>query len=147
MNTRSLLITSLIGGLVTTALCNIPVLNLVNCLLCAGFWAGALLAVWLYRRSHGPLTLVQGALLGAVTGVWAGLIGFALSFFNLAGAGGLVDSVRGLVPPEALTDVEKILSGPTAILFNLMGVFTNIVLGTLGGVLGALIFKPRARAG
>ena len=42
MNIVSLLIASLIGAVVTTALSNVPYLNLVNCLLCAGFWVGAI---------------------------------------------------------------------------------------------------------
>ena len=42
MNIVSLLIASLIGAVATTALSNVPYLNLVNCLLCAGFWVGAI---------------------------------------------------------------------------------------------------------
>jgi tellurite resistance protein TehA-like permease len=59
MNIVSLLIASLISAVVTTALSNIPYLNLINCLLCAGFWAGAILAAWVYKRLTGSLTLRQ----------------------------------------------------------------------------------------
>lgn len=38
MNTKNLLLAGLIGGLISTALSNIPIINFVNCLLCAGFW-------------------------------------------------------------------------------------------------------------
>ena len=68
MNIVSLLIASLIGAVATTALSNVPYLNLVNCLLCAGFWTGAILATWVYKRMTGSLTLRQSIVVGSLTG-------------------------------------------------------------------------------
>ena len=50
MNTKQLLTASLVGGLVSLVLANAPFVNLINLLLCAGFWIGPIVAVWLYRR-------------------------------------------------------------------------------------------------
>jgi len=36
MNNRALLLAGVVGGLVMVVLSNVPVLNLINCLLCAG---------------------------------------------------------------------------------------------------------------
>jgi hypothetical protein len=143
MNTKNLLIAGLIGGLVCTALSNIPVLNLVNCLLCVGFWGGAILAAWLYKRFTGSLTLGQGVLAGTVAGVCAGLLGFLLSFFGLAGASGLMATYSQFLPPDALTGAKANLVGPMAVLFNLVGVIVNVVFGVIGGLIGGAIFKSR----
>jgi hypothetical protein len=144
MNTKNLLIASLVGGLVSTVLSNVPILNLVNCLLCAGFWGGAILAVWLYKRLAGSVTLGQGTAVGTLAGVWAGAIGFALSLVGLAGAEALMNSYAQFLPAEA--GMEPALAGPMSVLFNLMGVLTNIAFGAIGGLIGGAIFKTRTAA-
>ncbi len=63
MNTKNILITGLIGAVITLVLTNIPFINLVNCLICAGFWVGPLFATWLYKRMSGS-TQHQGRCLG-----------------------------------------------------------------------------------
>jgi hypothetical protein len=78
MNTRSLWLSALIAGAVIGFLGNLPLLNLVNCLLCIWAWAGGALAVLLYRRFDptGPgLTAGQGAGLGALSGLFGALVG------------------------------------------------------------------------
>ncbi len=78
MNTRSFILSALIAGLVTGLLGNLPVINLVNCILCLWVWAGGILAVFLYRRfqaGEGGLTTAQGAGLGAVTGLVGAFLG------------------------------------------------------------------------
>ena len=82
MNTKNLIIASLIGGLISIILSNVPIINLVNCLLCAGFWLGPLFAVWFYKRQTGTVTLGQGAAIGALAGVWAGVFGLYPGHFQ-----------------------------------------------------------------
>jgi hypothetical protein len=144
MNTKNLLISSLVGGLVITVLANVPILNFVNCLLCAGFWGGAVLAVWLYRRQSGSMTLGQAVGVGALSGLFAGVIGFLLSFTGLTGAQALLDSYAQFAPPDA--ELMTPLSGVGAIAINFMGVLTNIVFGAIGGLIGGAIFKTRTPA-
>ena len=141
MNSKNLLTASLVGGLVSTILSNVPIINLVNCLLCAGFWAGPLLAVWMYKRQGGALSLAQGIGIGALAGVWAGLFGFLLSFVGLAGAGALMQSYAKFLPPDA--GVQEPLVGPASILFNLIGVGVNIMFGAIGGLIGGAMFRSK----
>lgn len=141
MNTRNLLIASLVGGVTSTILSNVPFLNLVNCLLCAGFWAGPVLAVWLYKRLTGTLSLGQGVGIGALAGVWAGVLGFSLSLVNLAGAAALMQSYAQFLPPDA--SVEAMPGGPASLLLNLAGVGVNILFGAAGGLIGGAIFKTK----
>jgi hypothetical protein len=141
MNTKNVLITSLVGGLVSTILSNVPILNLVNCLLCAGFWAGPLLAIWLYKRQTGTLSLGQGVGIGTLAGVWAGIFGFLLSLVGLAGATALMQSYAQFLPPDA--GIEVIPAGPVSLLFNFAGVVVNIIFGALGGLIGGAIFRTK----
>ena len=145
-NTRSLSLASLIAGVASTVVSNIPIINLVNCLLCAAFWGSGILAVWLYRRLAGAVTMRQAVVVGTLAGVWAGVFGFLLSFVGLAGASGLLNTVRPFLSAEDLAGAGQALDPITAMLFNLAGVITNIVFGALGGLIGGAIFKPRPEA-
>jgi hypothetical protein len=143
MNTRSLLIASLLGGLISTALVNTPFVNLVNLLVCAGFWLGPIAAVWLYRRLGAPLALGQAVIVGLLAGAWHALFGLLLSPFGLAGAGGLLNDVRAFFPADDLAGLERALSGSGAFLFNLIGVAVDLAFGLFGGLLGGVLFGLR----
>lgn len=144
MDTKKLWLVSLVGGLISTALSNIPIINLVNCLLCAGFWVGALVAVWMYKRQTGAVTLKQGIVIGVVTGVFAGVFGFLLSLFGMAGAEALMKSYAQFAPPDAKIDLPQ--PGIASVLFNLIGVGVNVVFGAIGGLVGGLIFQSKPAA-
>jgi hypothetical protein len=144
MNTKHLLIGSLIGAAVSLILANTPVLNLVNCLLCAGFWGGPLLGVWYYKRQAGTMTLGQGVAVGALAGLLAGVIGFALSFVGLAGIQAVAESYTRLVPGEAGIGESMALVEST--LFNLGGIVFEIALGAIGGLIGGAIFRTKPAA-
>ena len=45
--------------------------------------SSAIFGVWLYRRLSGTLTVNEGIRLGALTDLFAGVLGFALSFAAL----------------------------------------------------------------
>jgi ABC-type Co2+ transport system permease subunit len=143
MNIKNLLIASVVGGVVSAVVSNTPYLEFVNCLLCAGFWGGALLAVWLYRRLGGSVTLGQAAAVGALAGVWHAVLGILLSFVGLAGAAGFANTMRTFLPPDAMAGIAEGTTGLAGIAFNLVGVVIDIVLGTLGGLLGGAIFQAR----
>jgi hypothetical protein len=145
MNTKNLIIASLIGGLISIVLSNVPILNFVNCLLCAGFWAGPLFAAWFYKRQTGTVTLGQGAAIGALAGVWAGVFGLILAFFNLAGFGAMLQSYSQFMPQDA-ANLDPSLFGAMGWLFNFVGVGFDIIVGTIGGLVGGAIFKTKTPA-
>ena len=146
MNTRSLWIASLSGAVLTTLVSNLPIIGFVNCLVCAGFWGSAIFAVWLYRRLSGTPTVRQGLTIGALTGLFAGVLGFSLSFVGLAGLQGLLNNSEGVLPPDALKGMTDVPAWG-ALVFNLMGVVFNVVFGALGGWLGAVIFNRNRKIG
>jgi hypothetical protein len=139
MNAKNLWIAASCGAVVTTLLANVPVVDFINLLLCAGFWGGAVFAVWLYRRLNGTLTVGQGIGIGALTGLLAGALGFSISFLGLAGLQGIVNEIRLFAGAENAGSLEYSLG--EAIAFNTIGVTINIIFGTIGGWIGGAVFR------
>jgi len=143
MNTKHLLIASLTGGLISTVLVNTPFVNWINLLVCAGFWIGPIVAVWLYQCQDGTVTLSQAMLIGMLAGVWHGLIGVLLSPLGLAGAGGMLNGLQQIVPIGDLSDLNAALTGVGGLLFNLVGVLIDVAFGFIGGLVGGAFFSVR----
>ena len=143
MNTKYILAASLAGGLISTVLVNTPYVNLINLLVCVGFWIGPIVAVWLYRRLGGTLTLGQAVVTGMLAGLWHGLFGLVLSPLGLAGAGSLLNELRPFVPAQDWPDLETALTGVGGVLFNLAGVAIDVAFGFIGGLIGGGVFGGR----
>lgn len=141
MNTRNLWIASLVGGLVSLVLVNAPFVNLINLALCAGFWVGPIVAVWLYRRMEGTLTFRQAVLTGLLASVIHAVLGMLLSPLGLAGAGGLFSTMRPFVSEQDVPAIETALTGLGAMVFNLIGMLFDVIFGLLGGLIGGAIFR------
>jgi hypothetical protein len=146
MNTKNLLIAGLVGGVITLALTNIPVLNLVNCLICAGFWVGPLFAVWFYKRQTGSVSVKEGIWVGVTAGAIAGVIGFLLSFVGAAGASGFINEINMFMSPQDRIDMSGIGGEIGSIVFTFIGVIFDIIVGGIGGFIGATIFKNKPQA-
>lgn len=143
MNTKNLLIASLAGGLISIVLVNTPFVNLINLLLCAGFWIGPIFAVWLYRRLGGALMLREAVITGLLAAAWHALFGLLLSPLGLAGAGGVLNELRPLVSAQDLPDLEAALTGLRGLLFNLVAVSFDLTFGLMGGLIGGALFGAR----
>jgi hypothetical protein len=143
MNTKNILLTGLIGAIITLLLTNIPFINLVNCIICAGFWVGPLFATWLYKRMSGTLSTKEGVWVGVSAGVFAGLIGFLLSFVGAAGIAGLINQVNAVVPSEDQIDLSGMEGGILNFVGTSIGVLFDIIVGAIAGYIGARIFKDK----
>jgi hypothetical protein len=143
MNTKNLLIASLTGGLVSLVLVNTPFVNLINLLICAGFWIGPIVAVWLYRRLSGILTLREALITGLLAGAWHALFGLLLSPLGVAGAGGMLNELRPFMSAQDLPDLETALTGVGGMAFNLVGMLIDMAFGLIGGLIGGAIFRSR----
>ena len=146
MNTKDLLVASLAGGLISTVLVNTPFVSLINLLVCAGFWIGPIVAVWIYQRLAGRPAMGQAILIGMLAGLWHGLFGLALSTLGLAGAGSLLNELRPLVAAEDWPDLDAALTGIGGALFNLAGGAIDVVFGLVGGLIAGAIFGGRRPA-
>jgi len=88
-------------------------------------------------------------MVGLLTGVCAGVLGFLASFLGLAGMEGLMHSVSPFLPADAVQGVTSSLPSWGTIVFNFIGALFNILFGALGGFIGGSIFKtpvPSAQA-
>ncbi len=148
-----------IGGIAAGVASQIPIINFLNILCCALIVGGAILAVYLaFREEDASLTTYgSGALIGALTGVAAAIIGTLISipltliFGNAAAAA--IESVldSGAVELEGpVRDLIESFAGSgdglsaVALLFSLITssvVYT--IFGALGGVLGAAFFRKK----
>jgi hypothetical protein len=140
---------ALLGGLVMGLLSGLPFISAGNCVCC--LWVvlgGAVGAYVLQQRRDAPITAADGAIVGLLSGVFGSLVYLVVSIpitllmspFQQQ----LFDQVinNGDLPPE----VERFLStGMTGVLAIVMGFFAmlaaGVVFSTIGGVIGALIFK------
>ena len=139
MNAKNLAVASLVGAVASLLAVNVPFLNLVNCLLCVGFWGSAVLAVWIYARMTGSVTLKDALIVGLATGLATGILGLALSFIGLAGGAAIANSIRALAP-DAQIDIPE----GSRLVFNLAGALVDIVFGAVGGLIGGLLFRKKA---
>jgi hypothetical protein len=141
MNTRSFTLAVIIAGVVMGLLGNLPILNLINCLLCLWVWLSGALAVILYRRfQHGQPgpTGGQGAGLGAVAGLIGALVGFGVFVLTSFITTPIMESLARSLRVEG--DMPFSSSGPWgAIGGAVFFLILNIVLYPLFGALGGLI--------
>lgn len=163
----SKLVPVLIGGVAMALISNIPLLNLVNLLCCAGIMGGAVLGVFFYQRSF-PAGLAFTVRDGVVIGVLAGLVGALLNLavfaMEILAASDLSvsfqialneieqqfeDAGQSAEFMDTLDQVRRILMDMAAHPWSLvavMGVVSGIqytLFGLLGGLIGGNIFKTK----
>lgn len=146
MNTKNILITGLVGAVITLALTNIPFLNLINCIICAGFWLGPIFAVWMYKRMTGTLSTREGIWVGVASGVIAGVIGLLLSFIGAAGAAGMINQINAALPAQDQISFGGVEGFVGNLVFTFFGMIFDIIVGAIGGWIGSLIFKIKPQA-
>jgi hypothetical protein len=152
----SMLLPALYGGIIMAVISAVPGLNLVNCFCCAGVLFGGFMAVFFYKKElmpdMPPMTSSDGVQLGALAGVFGGIIGSLLSvvIMQLAGnVGGemmlsFMEGFRDTMPPEAWDNMEEsIREGHVSPLQMIFGVIINVIFGLLGGLIGYSVFKPK----
>ena len=140
---------ALFGGLVTGLLSGLPFISIGN--VCCCLWVilgGAVAAYFLQQRRETPITAGDGAVVGLLAGLIGSVVYVVVSLpvtllmapFQQQVFDQLINS--GEFPPE----FEQFLtSGMTGFFAIVMGFFAmlaaGIVFSTLGGLIGALIFK------
>jgi len=155
MNTRSFFLSALIAGVLIGLFGNLPLLNLVNCILCLWVWLGGILAVFLYRRFQkgGPgLSVAQGAGLGALSGLIGALVGAVVFAITSSLSVPLMNSLAKALEiegdlPFKTGGIEAILV--QVIIFLILNLVLYPIFGAIGGLLGAGVFwkTPQAAAG
>lgn len=145
MNKKNLWTASGAGAVLSLLVANLPIIGFVNCLLCVGFWGSSLFAVWFYKRLNGTLTMKEAVKIGALTGLLAGVLGFALSFAGVAGLQGMMNDLKPFMEPDDLPSMDEIPAWG-AMIFNIMGVIFEVGFGALGGWIGGILLDPERKA-
>jgi hypothetical protein len=140
-----------LGGLFMGVLSVLPIVNAANACCCLWVVIGGVLAAWVMQQNHPfPVTPGQGALVGFL----AGLIGFGVmlvasipvAYFQGTMMEGFSESLlrqEGMTP-EMRDMLQQV--GP-GVIFALAGVSmfgAHLVFGTVGGLIGAAIFRTTA---
>lgn len=150
---QSILLGGLIAGLLSTSY-----LGFINVLCCLGVIAGALAAVWHYTSTN-ELTLKtgEGAGMGAIVGIVGYFIGNILTLVlmsagirhDLAINQYMMDSFGDSMPPEQYDMMMAQMEKPFTVggwlaengLMLVIGALAVVAMGSIGGALGAKMFK------
>ena len=150
---------ALIGGAVIGILSTLPIINLGNCLCCMWILTGGFVGTYLYSRSLQPgynLSGGVGAIVGLLSGIFGALFGAFLSYFLMAVLGfnpgrhiieSMLESKRNISPEmrellERIHEKEEI--NPFFVFIGLFfSLILNSIFGTIGGIIGAAVFKKR----
>ncbi len=154
---------ALIGGVVMGVLSALPLISAGN--ICCCLWVvsgGAIAAYLLQQNTAPPITPGDGALVGLFAGLVGAVVQTAVSIpidlvvgpMQRELAGRILD-MAGTMPPEMRDMVERIRSGNQVLPFMIIGRMVALMFGliigaifsTIGGVLGALIFKKNTPPG
>lgn len=151
MNKRSFWLSALIAGAILGVVGSLPLLNLVNCILCIYVWLTGALAIIFYRRyEKGQMTLSTGqaAGLGAVAGLLGALFGalvylltgwLSAPIFN-----SLANALQVELPLTSNSIAGMLIS--TAIFFA-FDVVLYPLFGALGAIIAASFMKKPAATG
>ena len=155
----SKLMPALYGGLIMGAISGLPVLNLLNCLCCAGILLGGFLSVMFYKNEFAPnmppLTNADCIQVGAIAGLFGALFGTILHILTLATLGNvsnemMLEMMRNFnLPPEILDRMEQSVTQSDQMTGLSIGIsfVTSLIIdplfGLLGGLIGFSVFKPK----
>ena len=71
------------------------------------------------------------------------MFGLILALFNLAGFASMMQSYAQFMPPDAM-EIDPSTFAVMGWLMNFVGVGFDIVVGTIGGLVGGAIWKDKA---
>jgi len=152
MNTRSFILSALIAGTLIGLFGSLPLLNLINCILCLWVWLGGILAVFLYRRYQrgGPgLSIAQGAGLGAVSGLIGALVGVVVFAITSSLSMPLFNSlaralqIEGDLPFQSGDIWAVVMQG---VFFLIVDLVLYPIFGAIGGLIAAGVFWKEPQA-
>lgn len=149
MNQRSMFLTALIAGAVIGILGNLPILNLVNCILCLWVWVGGALSVFIYRRfqpAQAPLTGAQGAMLGAASGVVGAVVGLVVYLITAPLINAVLESVMRSLQAEGQVPLQSTGTVLQAFIWFAIDLVLYTGFGALSGLITANMARPKSAA-
>lgn len=142
-NKQYYLMPVLVGGAVAGVLSAMPIVQYGNCIFCLWMLLGAGLAVMLVQNKAQTVDTSEGAIIGALAGVVCAVIHGAGwgAIMALFGASMIPAAARGEIGNDQALASGGMLAAIVVGAFVLMLIIYPL-FGALGGLFGALIFKP-----
>ena len=145
---------ALLGGLFIGVLSSLPYIKGGNVCCCLWVISGGALAAWLMQQNTPrPVTVGEGAVVGLLAGVvgtvvWIawGIVGLAIfstSPFDMADFQRAMGEAEGMTP-EAREALESLSPAVMLVVGGVIWAFVSMAFATLGGLLGALIFRRKS---
>lgn len=143
---------ALTGGLVAGVLSALPIVSAGNVCCCLWVVAGGLAAAYLLQQNQAaPLTPGDGALVGLLAGVFGAIITVILSIPITLFIGPLERQVMERLADSAGVNLADYWTDATRPgMFLMLGcimLFVGSVFSTLGGLIGAAVFRKPAQPG
>jgi hypothetical protein len=149
---------ALAGGLFIGVLSSLPYIKGGNACCCLWVICGGLLAAWMMQQNTPrPITVGEGAVVGLLAGlagtaVWVviaivGLFVFSSSPFDLADFQRAMSEGGRDVPPEAREALENLSPAVILVVGGVIWAVVSMVFATIGGLIGAMIFKRKGGPG
>ncbi len=162
MNKPDLLKPTLIAGLIAGIIVSIPILGgVLTCCVCIKFWAPGVLGVLLYNKAAKPLGYPvragDGALVGMVSGVFAGITHSIINVAKMAIVGNAAEQARidealaGLSPDQQwLADwIRGVLASSQSIggmiIMLLIATFLFALFSAISGMVAAMVAGSKGR--
>jgi hypothetical protein len=162
--TKSYLQPAVVGGVVMGVLSALPIIAAGNLCCCLWLVSGGAIAAYLLQQNRSePLTPADGAIVGLMAGLIGAVVRFVVAIpidlmlapMEQAMLQRILD--MGTLPPEARDVLERYAGrgGEVSIAYVLISGFVGLMLwlflgaifSTLGGLVGALIFKKETPPG
>jgi hypothetical protein len=147
---------ALIGGVVLGVLSALPIVSVGNACCCLWVVAGGVIAAYLFQQNqHAPITPADGALVGLFAGLIGAVVARAISI--------PIDLMLGPVERQLVQRIMETSNnpqlremfdrmsdrqrsiGPMYVLFQMLAfvlwLCVNAIFSTLGGLLGAMMFR------
>lgn len=148
---------ALLGGLFIGVLSSLPYIKGGNVCCCLWVISGGALAAWLMQQNTPrPVTAGEGAVVGLLSGVvgtvvwiaWGviGLVVFSSSPFDMADFQRAMGEAEGMTP-EAREALESLSPAVMLVVGGVIWAFVSMAFATLGGLLGAMLFKRKGGPG
>jgi hypothetical protein len=143
---------AIVGGVVAGVLSVLPIVNFGNLCCCLWVVSGGVVAAYLLQQNQPtPLTASDGALVGLLAGVAGAVLTVILSIPISWLMSPVERELLERIARQTGQDLPPAFEGPMGVLvylaFGCLMLFVGAVFSTLGGLLGAALFRKPSTPG
>ena len=130
---------ALIAGGIAGILSTIPIINFVNCICCGWIVIFGFVSVYLLKKDIKTVEPIDGAIVGALTG----LIAFVVVTILDVLLNSLFVGLTGMFGSMEDMEINALSSGITLLVSGVMRIIIFPVFGAIGGIIGVTLLKDK----